>query len=266
MERFRRADYRGAAEAFARADDLVPSDDALTNAIAAARRANDHLVVVDLVKRALAREAESPKLAANAREALAQAERHLSRLQRGCISSAPCTIAVDGATVPEGTLHVLPGIHRVAMLSAGTHSAERLIETAPGVAYRVELEPGPKALPAPAGAARPQTSTPSPATADDGKKLEKPLPPAVFWAAVGVSGGLVAATTWSGLDALAARDDLPDAPTRGDVAAVEQRIVRTDVLLAVTAVVAAATTYAGLALVDWGADKRSAARPLAFTF
>ena len=52
VTRFDHADYVAAARAFLMADDLSPSADALTNAISAARRGNDHLVVVKAAERA----------------------------------------------------------------------------------------------------------------------------------------------------------------------------------------------------------------------
>src|SRR5512140_2623548 len=50
---YERAAYVEAARAFLRADTEAPSADALSNALAAARRANDHLLVVQIATRAL---------------------------------------------------------------------------------------------------------------------------------------------------------------------------------------------------------------------
>ena len=55
----------------------------------------------------------------------------------------------------------------------------------------------------------------------------------------------------SGRIRLAPRDDLPERPTQDQIDDVEGRITRTDVLLAATVLVGAATGYAGIALVNW---------------
>src|SRR5688572_29346752 len=71
VARFEQADYAGAARGFLRADDFAPSTDALHNAIAAATKANDYLLVVTAAERAIARPNERQELVTEAREALA---------------------------------------------------------------------------------------------------------------------------------------------------------------------------------------------------
>lgn len=261
---FRRAEYRNAALAFLRADELLPSSDALSNAIAAARRANEHLLVVSAASRALARESESPELAASAREAVAQAERHLSRLELTCSAPIACQLTLDGVEVNPGVHYALPGLHRVTASAGENGSAARRIETAAGAAYRVELEPLPgattsdeRALPARTGAPQPRI---------DHATSARPLSPAVFWTSVVVTGALAGATVWSGVDVVLSRDELPARPTPTQADADTARIRRTDVLLAATVLVAAATTYAGMALVDWQPDRATSSAPLGFSF
>jgi len=261
VKSFQRADYGAAARAFLRADELVPSADALSNAIAAGRRANDHLLVVTASRRAIAREAEHPELAANAREALVQAERHVSRLELSCKSKAPCSLVLDGSAVPAGTTYVLAGLHVVVASTERGERSERKFETVPGSTYSMVLEPsaeGRKAPPAPPVVA----AAPSPERAVG----DKPLPKAVFWSGVGVSAALTGLTIWSGLDVVNQRDELPPRPSAEQASDDGARIRRTDVLLIGTVVVAALTTYTGLALVDWGSQPASAARPLGFSF
>ena len=96
LQRAGRAEYTAAAEGFLAADALAPNPEALQSAIAAARRAQEHILVVWGAQRAIARESSDPKLAAKAREALAEAIPHLSRLELDCEGQA-CTITVDGA-------------------------------------------------------------------------------------------------------------------------------------------------------------------------
>jgi hypothetical protein len=256
---FQRADYPAAARAFLQADDLAPSAEALTNAIAAARRANDHLLVVQASKRAIAREPEASELAASAREALVQAERHVSRLELACKTAAPCSLTLDEAAVEAGTHHVLPGLHAVVASTADGQRAERRFETAPGSTYQLALEP--------IAEKRPEAPRPPPRqAAPNVERSSKPLPPVAFWVGVGVTGALAGVTVWSGLDVVKQRDDLPANPSLQQADEDADRIRRTDVLLLASVVVAAVTTYAGVALVDWDSGRASAARPLGFSF
>lgn len=260
VQQFRRADYVAAAAAFLRADELAPSPEALENAIAAARRANDHLLVVTISRRALAREKASSPLAASAREALALAERHLSRLDLGCVATTPCALVLDGSSVNPGTVHVLPGLHTVSASTTRGETAELRLEAAAGASYRLQLRPVVEAAPRPAAA-------PLPTRADDeANAARKPLPPTAFWTSLGVTAAVAGVTTWSGIDTLRARDGLPDAPTRAELDDVRGRIRRTDVLLVVTAALAAITAYGGFALVDWQTAPASAAQGPVISF
>jgi hypothetical protein len=70
---FDRGDYVLAAQAFLAADALVANDDALTNAIVAARRAHSQTLLEAAGQRGLEREGQDPHLGALARAALAEA-------------------------------------------------------------------------------------------------------------------------------------------------------------------------------------------------
>lgn len=258
VRQFRRAEYAAAAAAFLRADELAPSADALENAIAAARRANAHLLVVTISRRALSRESAAPSLAANAREALALAERHLSRLELGCVAVSPCALVLDGSSVDPGTVHVLPGLHTV---SASTERGERVelrLEAAAGASYQLQLRP--------VAAATPRARVPPSRAPVADSAAKKPLPQTAFWISLGVTGALAGVTTWSGIDTLGARNSLPDTPTRAEVDDVRGRIQRTDILVVATAVLAAITTYGGVALVDWETASPSASRGPVISF
>src|SRR6185369_13229320 len=94
--------------AFLEADRLAPSTQAITNAIAAARRANDHLLVMRAAERAIAR----GDALTRAREALSEAAGKLARLELGC-EATPCSLSVDGEPSPPGSRYMLPGAHRI---------------------------------------------------------------------------------------------------------------------------------------------------------
>lgn len=259
LKLYERADYAAAARAFLRADELVPSEDAIKNSIAAARKASDHLTVARASRRALSRPGASAELASAAREALAQAAPHLARLELSC-EPEPCELRVDEESVRPGEHWVLPGTHRALAGHAGRRSEQDIV-TQPGATYRVVLR-------VPAGAAtEPVAEQASPAQvppaqpapgAVEQSRSGRPLSPAVFYVGTAATIVLTAATIWSGLDTLSARDELPSQPTTGQVDAVRTRVRRTDFLLAGTLVVAAGSGYAGLFLVDWSAGEQRA--------
>src|SRR5262249_13525514 len=95
VKQFERADYAAAARSFLRAHELEPSTDALHNAIAAARKANDHLLVATAAERAIGRPGEREELVTEAREALTLAARNLARIDLSC-DPLPCTLVLDG--------------------------------------------------------------------------------------------------------------------------------------------------------------------------
>jgi hypothetical protein len=261
VDHFERAQYAAAVKEFLAADELVPSADALNSAIAAARRSNDHLLVLRASQRAIARESVDPKLAAGAREALTEASRHLARIEASC-EPAPCTLELDGQPIPPGTNYALPGTHTIVAKAEGRQAGEERLAMAAGASYRVALTlkavgdaAPPTAAPGvPPSEAKPPAQSPpdkgAPPTSEQGRK-QRPLPPVAFYAGAGVTGVLLILTTWSGFDTLSARDDLPERPTRDQIDDVEGRITRTDVLLAATVLAGAATGYAGIALVNW---------------
>ena len=264
VDHFERAQYAAAVKEFLAADELVPSSDALNSAIAAARRSNDHLLVLRASQRAIQRESVDPKLAAGARQALAEASRNLARIEASC-DPAPCALELDGEPIPTGTNYALPGTHTIVAKGEGREPSEERLAMAAGASYRVALTLKPAAsaaAPAPATAGAPPDPKPAPpartdngpAPAPEQAPKQRPLPPLVFYAGAGVTAVLIGVTTWSGLNTLAARDDLPERPTRDQIDDVEARITRTDVLLATTVLVGAATGYAGIALVNWNAE------------
>jgi hypothetical protein len=258
VKHFQRAEYELAARSFARADELVPAPNALKNAIAAARKAGAHLLVAELAERAERRAGSAPELAAQARAALAEASLKLARLELDC-APPPCVIVVDDERVETGTRFVLPGIHTLSSTAEGGARAEERMQLAAGATYRIVLHPvagGAQPIPAQVssstarGAAQPAADRPA---VDD-----RPLSPAVFWIGAAASLALAGVTTWSGLDALSAKRDLPKAPSPEQSDTVRAKVLRTDLLLAGTLLVGGLTAYAGFSLVDWRGGGASA--------
>ncbi len=270
VEAFDRAEYKRAVLAFLRADSLVPSDEALSNAITAAVRGGEHLMVTLAAKRAIARQGADPTLVTRARRALAFAASKLAQLELSC-EPMPCGISLDGETVPTGERYVLPGNHELVAIAGDAKKVQRQLDLVAGTTYRVLI----RTTDASAGAqlleltSRKQGGSVTPVEAgalDRRNRFERQprdssgsgLPPWTFYTGAAISVVLVGITTWSGLDALAAKDDLGDAPREADRDAALDKIHRTDVLVGASAVSVAATLYLGLFAVDWGGTQATA--------
>lgn len=270
LAHYNRAEYVKAARLFLEADTLHPSAEALGNAIASARKANEHLLVAQAALRARARGAEAPELAARAREALTEAEKYLARLDLSCAPRA-CSLALDGEPADAGRHYVNPGSHQV-VARLGNQSETESLNTSAGATYRVHLELEPGAAPSapssaqaersPAAGQRPDptpgapATDPEPAPAHD-QSARPALPPVAFYTALAVTGVAAGVTTWSGLDALKKKRELPETYSSAQRRAVLSSARRTDILLAGTAVLAAATAYIGWQLVDFDSGSMS---------
>lgn len=253
VARFGRAEFEAAARAFLEADRLAPSERAIVNAITAARRAGDHLLVAQAAERAIARgDALVP-----AREALAEATTRLARLELTC-DTAPCVLSIDGAVAGASVEYTLPGTHHVeAVGSEGARADERLSCIA-GATYRVALHP------TKAGPVAPTSPPPVPVLTPTAPIADSPgVPRAVFFVGVGATALLVGLTTWSGLDALAAKRALPSEPEQAQNDAVLGRARRTDVLLGGAALAGAGTAVLGLWFVKWSGSVAAGVAPVA---
>jgi hypothetical protein len=267
VTRFEQADYVGAARAFIHADDLAPSTDALHNAIAAARRANDHLMVATAAERAISRSNERQELVTEAREALAVAARSLAQIDLNC-TPAPCKLLVDGKPSAPGKRYVLPGAYSAAAISDDGNRTEERLTLAAGVSYSVVIHAvkAGEATQAAAvstraadqTAATPETERPkgparTEARADESPRASnKPLSPTVFYVGAGVTAVLIGLNVWSGIDALSAKDNLPTPPRTADLDEVRAKETRSNVIFASVLVVGGATAMAGFLWVDWG--------------
>lgn len=283
VQHFKNAEFVEAAKAFLLADELLPSSTSLSNALAAARKANDDLLLVRSAQRGIARAAADPELGTSSRQALVDAERRLARLELRC-EPEPCILRVDGQTMSPGQTHLIPGTHGLSAEGNGGQATER-ITVQPGVFYRVVLYPGPtsdtskKALISSDGAAVAPLASDKPVVEHGSKPATreppkdgngnadpprpeatgKPLAPWMFWTGVGVTTVLAGVTTWSGVDALSAKSDLPRQPTRAQNNVVEDKIDRTNIFLGVTLLAGAATAASGLFFVEWGSPEEAKA-------
>lgn len=249
---FAKAEYGIAARAFLEADGIAPSPQAITNAIAAARKANDHLLVAQAAERAIAR----GDAVTAAREALVEAATKLARLEVSC-ELRGCSAALDGEPIPLGTTWALPGTHRMTATGATAELvAEETLVCVAGATYRVSLRATPPPR-APAAAPAPAVIvTPAPASAAG-------LPREWLYAGIGLTVALAAVTTWSGLDTLGARDALSPEPSQDALDDVLARAHRTDALLVGTGVAALGAVLLGVYTGDDDAPARPAVAPVA---
>jgi hypothetical protein len=235
--------FGAAAHAFFEADELSPSSDALSSAIASARLAHDDLLVARAAQRAVAREAKDPKLAGDARAALSEAETHLSRVDFSC-EPEPCRLSIEDADVTRGRHYLLPGT-RVFRAAFGAEQVEQRSALAAGSLYTITLSPAPKAQLAAPPVAPLRPASPKP---------HKPLPAWSFYVAAGTTLALAGVTTWSGVDALSDVDHYERTRRAPDRDRAESSMRRTDILLAGTLVLGGLTTLAGLRWVSFGAE------------
>jgi hypothetical protein len=251
---FDRAQYGAAALAFLRADETLPSLDAVSSALVAARKSNDHLLIVKVAERAIARETADAKLAAQGRQALLDAARHLARLELSC-EPEPCTLTLDQVEVKSGSHYVLPGTHAVSAGAPGFAPDDERLRLDAGVTYRVLLHPVPPgSAERPSEIARETPTTPSAAPPNDRgarDSARKPFSPVVVYTGAAVTAVFTALTIWSGIDTLSAKSDLPDRPSQSELDDMDGKMLRSNLLGAGALISAGLTTYAGLALVDW---------------
>ncbi len=232
VTRYAKAEFAEAARAFLEADRLSPSAVAISNAISAAKRAGDHLLVARTAERAIAR----GDAVVEAREALADAATRLARLELGC-EATPCAITLDGEAA-GGAVYVLPGTHRVEARGGAGASAEQRVVVIAGATYRVALRPEVHEAGAP-----PPGVVPVPA--------RRGLPPGVFVAGAVVTAALAGLVVWSGTDALSAKRALPAAPDAAEEDDVLARARRTDYLLLGAGLAGVGSAVIGAAFTDW---------------
>jgi hypothetical protein len=125
--------------------------------------------------------------------------------------------------------------------------AELERKSAPGASAPVASE-----APEAAATPRPAAGQDVPSSRAAARDEQEPRVPVLLYAGAATTAVLAGLTTWSGLDALAARRRLPGSQADND--AVMARAHRTDALLAGTAVVAGLTVFLGVREIRRGAS------------
>jgi hypothetical protein len=273
---FRKGDYPTAAREYSAADALAPNPVALQAALDASVLADDPVLGETLLERAR-RLPRSEALAGS----IAGAERRFAHrtgvLVLAC-AAPPCLTAIDGVATPPGVATVVRvGSHTVTLETGGTITT-RVVAIAPDQTFTVTPDArsttGPTPMPMPAPMPAP-TPTPTPALAPAPAPTPAPSPhglsPTFFWLSAGATTLAVAATIASGADTAAQHSTFvrrcatnpgsscPGLRTDGIAAQ-----TRTNVLVGVSAALAAATVVTAF-VVHWhDASIRAGAGSLSF--
>ncbi len=199
-------------------------------------------------------------LRVRAEAARSEALRQIAYVGVDAPASGTYSVTIDGerADLDSGERAIDPGPHHILIASGDTPVFEQDVTLQPGERLRLRVTSSARAIDV---VVVPQAAAPSPPSRpapEPGAAAQKPLSPVVFYATAGVTVLLGAATIWSGLDVRSAYDDykadLPRLSQEQANARVEDghdRELRTNVLLAATAVGAATSTLMGLLWVDF---------------
>jgi hypothetical protein len=252
-------DFDGAAVHFESAYRDAPRAETLRLAIRARRKGKQLARAAILAAVAQQRYADDAATAQLAKETLAEAAPQLNEYVIDC--NADCAIAADGRVVSQSDAQK----HRI-FLDPGSHELGVSFKQG-GVAKHVDAKRGGKDALAfeapPAPVAPPVVVAPpvTPPVVPEKPASEKPLGPAVFFVAAGITVALGAGTILSGIDAknnpgvdavrLACAGKDTSCPEYQDGKAKE---TRTNVLLGVTIGAAAITGVIGLFFTQWSSS------------
>jgi hypothetical protein len=146
---FDRADFKRAAEAFARADRLAPHGVAKYSAALASKAAGDRVRAHDQFVAALASGQLSAEQSSECRAQLAELDSQLARLAVRAPPGTEISVAhIERGKVPM-SVRLEPGTYDLSAVLPGGHVRSRRVEARAGAEATVELE----AAPAPARAA-----------------------------------------------------------------------------------------------------------------
>ena len=240
-------DYATAAQLFETANRLAPAPASLIQAIRAHGRAGNTIRGATLALRldpaSLAREPTIQRLL----------ERAASESLRVDVVCDGCTIDLDGVLQDHSSFFVAAGSAHTVTATFGEQSRSTEVTGSAGEQRSVEferpatteIEPAPEPEPAPA----PPAPVPP---------ARRGLSPTVALVGGGVALVVTGFAVWSGLDALAGVDDYEAHPTQAGLDEGQGKELRTNLLIAGSGVLAAATLAIALFFTDWsgGEDDR----------
>jgi hypothetical protein len=264
--------YDEAATHFENAFFAAPNPAELRSAIRARREAGQlarAATLASIGQRKFPGDAATERFAA---EVLAEARPRLVEVR--ILSPGECTVAVDEKIVAtekfkDFTLFLNPGKHELLVSWSEGRNTRIPVDGTAGASQTFQLEPPPAAAvalpPGPPAALPPAPSPPQPAPPQTGGQTAsgtRPFGPAVFVAGGALTAVLVGVTVWSGVDTInnpgtdAVRRDCAN-PNCAEYQHGLDSQLRTNVLLAATGGVAAATALAGVFFTQWSPVKRT---------
>jgi hypothetical protein len=268
-EAYKTEEYVEAAEQFESADANAPSAAALELAIRARDKAGQLDRAATLAALALARHPDDPNIQKVAPAILQKAKAELFELSLKC--DDPCDVTVAGKIAPgrratDHTIFVAPGKYAVRAGWSGDRSLSKSVDATKGASGTLEfVAPAAPVAAAPVPSASVDAAPASDKPADEGTRHPAgALPPAVFWAGVGLTAVVGGISIWSGLDTKnnPGADKVRTACQAGasDCQSLYQSGVdkqhRTNILLGVTAGVGVASAVIGAFFTDWGGSKK----------
>jgi tetratricopeptide (TPR) repeat protein len=268
-EAYKAEEYVDAAEQFEKADNNAPSSAAIELAIRARDKAGELDRAATLLALALKRHPADENLQKLSGDIFRRAGEKLFELSATCDQACDLTLAgkiVHGPPDTQRTLYVAPGALTVRAGWSDNRSDSKQVQAEAGAKGEVTFV-APTTAAAASMSQEPNEPAPEPlpvdATRDEGPtKKSAGLPPAVFFVGAGltvVAGGI---TIWSGIDTVSnpgADAVKKECMGQGEDCALYQEGLgkqqRTNVLIAVTAGLAAVTVVIGAVATNWSGGK-----------
>jgi hypothetical protein len=249
-------DWPEAARWFEMAHRLAPAAPALVQAVRAHRLAGNELRAATLSLRLLTSYPNAEPARATAREVL---EAYASQFFRVDVVCEECTLELDGAVLEHTSFFVTPDEPHTIRASFPTGEVEEQISGGAGEQRELPFDAPPPTVAGDLTAEADPVTSPPPTTTrhegDDGQESSG-LSPVFFIASAALTVGAGAVLVWSGLDALAGVDEYEMNPTAEALAAGQSKELRTNVMIGVTAGLAA-TTLVFAIFTDWSGGDES---------
>jgi len=258
-----RKQFAAAARQFALADQLIPSDSVLADALDASVTADDSAFGSMLTARA-ARSPQHLELQRAVSKAKEKFRGRAGRVELHCAGS--CETEVDGKPLDpanEGWLTAGPHVVVFTTTAYPSYRDEHRVDVSSADTAVVTF----RAPASSAVALAPSSAEPKPLDQE-----HHGVSPAWFWVGVGVTAAVAGGTIISGISASNTHKDFEDqrCGQQGSTDCLQRAddgksaVTRTNILLGATAVSAVATTLVGLFLVDW--KPRGESAPVSASF
>jgi hypothetical protein len=250
-------DLRGAAEAFARADELMPSAVALTSALKAALDADAGDIALELAERSAQRVPDQSDEGNFAPLVLKAHERHDGRfgvLVVRCAPAVRCELQIDGRDVEVGSKRWLTVGEHALSGRVDDEPRRQTVRIAAGQTQQIEWQPPVKQPAEPRGAQATAPPPPVPARAappTEQSAQSSGISPAWFAVGAGLTAALAAGTIASAVDTRNKHRDFEATGAGADAGRTSQ--TRTNALFFGTLAVGLGSAAIGIFAVDWSA-------------